>query len=81
MEKKEPTDHEIAFLHLVADYINASDQEYINESVFSAATMFSLAVFAAAESCPDGKEAGVVALNMMIQEGILEATKLSLGDD
>lgn len=81
MEKKDPTDHEIAFLQLVADHINASDQDFITESVFSAATMFSLAVFAAAENCPDGKEAGVVALNMMIQEGILEATRLSLGDD
>ena len=81
MEKRHPTDREIAFLHLVADHINASDQECITETVFSAATMFSLAVFQAAEKCPDGKEAGIVSLNIAIQEGILEATKLSLGDD
>jgi len=81
MEKKEPTDHEIAFLHLVTDHIKASEEGYVTESVFSAATMFSLAVFQAAESCPDGKEAGIVSLNMMIQEGILEATRLYLGDD
>jgi len=81
MEKKEPSDHEIAFLQLVHDHINASEETCITESVFSAATMFSLAVFQAAKTCPDGKEFGIIGLNIMIQEGILEATRLSLHDD
>ena len=81
MEKKKPTDHEIAFLQLVHDHIDASQETCITESVFSAATMFGLAVFAAAKTCPDGKEIGIIGLNMAIQEGILEATRLSLHDD